>query len=99
MYYTYILKSTKNVGAIYIGHTGDLKTRVAQHNSSHNIGYTKRHAPWKIETYIAFSTKEEAERFEIYLKSSSGKAFMKKRLLSSEFKNDLKKYNNNRTTI
>jgi predicted GIY-YIG superfamily endonuclease len=96
MYYTYILRSVKNHGAIYVGYTSDLKSRLAHHNNPQNHGYTKRYAPWEIESYIAFSDKEEAKRFELYLKSSSGKAFMKKRLVSSRFKEALKEFNSGR---
>jgi putative endonuclease len=96
MYYTYILRSIKNPGAIYIGYTSDLKSRLAHHNGPHNHGYTKRHAPWDVETYVAFSEEMDAKRFEVYLKSSSGKAFMKKRLISSQFKKNLEEFNNNR---
>lgn len=96
MYYTYILRSLKNPGAIYIGYTGDLKSRIAQHNSPNNNAYSKRHAPWAVETYIAFADEKDAKTFELYLKSSSGKAFMKKRLISSEFREALEKFNNGR---
>ncbi|KAF0146153.1 MAG: excinuclease ABC protein C subunit [Nitrospirae bacterium] len=96
MYYTYILKSIKTAGAIYIGHTSDLKSRVSQHNSPNNNGYSKRHAPWAVETYIAFADEKDAKTFELYLKSSSGKAFMKKRLISNEFREALEKFNNGR---
>jgi predicted GIY-YIG superfamily endonuclease len=41
MYYTYILRSVKNPGAIFIGYAGDLGARIAQHNSLQNNGYTK----------------------------------------------------------
>ena len=82
MFYTYILKSIKIPGAVYIGYTSDLKRRLSQHNDPQNTGYSKRYASWMVETYLAFSEEEEARRFEIYLKSSSGKAFMRKRLIS-----------------
>ena len=96
MYYTYILQSLRQAGAIYIGYTGDLKNRLKQHNDPESKNYSKRFAPWKIETYLSFSEKSEAQRFEIYLKSNSGKAFMRKRLLSNSFKEALKKFNNGR---
>ncbi len=96
MYYTYILKSLKVPGAIYIGYTSDLKSRLADHNSPQNAGYSKRHAPRRIETYLAFSDQDDAKRFETYLKSSSGKAFLKKRLVSVQFKEALEKFNNGR---
>jgi len=96
MYYTYILRSIKNPGAIYIGYTSDLTSRMTRHNSPNNPGYSKRHAPWELETYIAFSDEKDAKTFKLYLKSSSGKAFMKKRLISSDFKEALEKFNNGR---
>jgi predicted GIY-YIG superfamily endonuclease len=88
------LKSIKNPGAIYIGYTSDLKRRLSQRNDPRNTGYTKRHAPWEIESCLAFSEEDDAGRFETYLKSSSGKAFMRKRLISDQFKKDLKVFNN-----
>lgn len=97
MFYTYILKSKKQPGAIYIGYTFDLKKRLAEHNDPKHKSYSKRHSPWTIETYISFSKEIDAKRFEIYLKSNSGKAFMRKRLLSEEFKKSLAEFNNGRT--
>lgn len=96
MYYTYILRSVKQPGAIYIGYTDNLKIRLKQHNDSAHKSYSKRFSPWEIETYLAFITKLEAKQFELYLKSNSGKAFMRKRLLSTEFKEALVKFNNGR---
>lgn len=93
MYYTYILRSTKQHGAIYIGYTSNLKKRLAEHNDPKHKSYSKRHAPWALETYLSFTDEAEAKRFEIYLKSNSGKAFMRKRLLSVEFKNALAEFN------
>lgn len=99
MYYTYILRSLKTSGAIYIGYTSDLKSRLENHNSEKNNGYTKRHSPWKIESYMAFTEEEDAKRFEMYLKSTSGKAFMRKRLISNHFKAALVEFNNGRQQL
>lgn len=96
MYYTYVLRSTKQKGAIYIGSTADLKKRIIEHNSSVGASHTKKFAPWKIETYIAFSNLQEAKDFERYLKSNSGKAFLRKRLISPTFKIAVAKFNNGR---
>ena len=52
MHYTYILRSIKNPGAIYIGYTSDLKRRLSQHNDPRNTAFTKRHAPGEIESCI-----------------------------------------------
>lgn len=96
MFYTYILKSKKQAGAIYTGYTSDLKRRLSEHNNPMYESYSKRFAPWEIDCYFAFSTEQQAKDFEIYLKGNSGKAFMRKRLLSEEFKKALKKFNNGR---
>lgn len=96
MFYTYILRSKKTKGAIYVGYTEDLKKRLIQHNDEKNVGYTKRHAPWEIESYFALTNKQKAKDFERYLKSNSGKAFLRKRLISEDFREALKKFNNGR---
>lgn len=81
MYYiVYILISLKDSSKYYIGTTRDLKRRLQEHNNSRS-GYSKRYAPWKIETYITFKNKILAERFECYLKLGSGHAFLKKHLI------------------
>jgi len=95
MYYTYILRSKKVPGAIYKGYTSDLKLRLRQHNST-KVKYSSKYAPWEIETYIAFTDEQQAKDFERYLKSSSGKAFMHKHLISKQFREVLAKFNNGR---
>jgi predicted GIY-YIG superfamily endonuclease len=55
--------------------------------SVHNQGgckHTVQYKPWKLEWYCAFNDKLKAIHFEKYLKSSSGKAFSNKRLISLE---------------
>lgn len=79
MHYTYILKSSKS-GTSYYGSTTDLRKRVNEHNSGRS-GSTKPHIPWKLVWYCAFPTLAQAKDFELYLKSGSGKAFTKKRLV------------------
>jgi len=79
MYYTYILHSSKS-GILYYGYTSDLIKRVKEHNSG-NSPATKPHQPWKLVWYCAFPTAKQAKDFELYLKSGSGKAFTKKRLV------------------
>ena len=96
MYYTYILRSSKQEGAIYIGSTEDLKKRLTEHNSEIGASHTKKYAPWEIEAYVAFSNLTNAKNFEIYLKSNSGKAFLRKRLISASFKKALAMFNNGR---
>ena len=98
MYYVYILRSLKQRGAIYKGRTKDLKKRLEYHNNEEGKYYSKRYSPWIIETYLAFSQSTEAKAFERYLKSSSGHAFLKKRLISEGFRLALEKFNNGRAS-
>ena len=80
MHYVYILASLKDPTKYYIGKTNEIHIRLQQHNRGES-GYSKRYAPWRIETYVVFSDGQLAEDFERYLKSGSGHAFLKKRLL------------------
>ena len=40
--------------------------------------HTNKFKPWKIRASIAFTIDEKADEFEQYLKSGSGRVFMKK---------------------
>ncbi|OGD90775.1 hypothetical protein A3D81_00750 [Candidatus Curtissbacteria bacterium RIFCSPHIGHO2_02_FULL_40_17] len=79
MYYVYILQSEKDKSR-YIGATADLQKRVKQHNG-HGTKSTKLKTPYILLWYCTFVEKEKAYAFEKYLKSSSGYAFTKKRLI------------------
>jgi len=76
-YYVYILKSIKDSSKSYIGFTTDINRRLTEHNNK-TQNYSKRYAPWEIKNYITFCDKEKAFKFEKYLKSGSGKAFLNK---------------------
>jgi len=80
MYYVYILKSTKYPNHTYVGFTSDLKRRISSHNWG-EVPHTKRFLPWKLVSYLAFNNKYLALSFESYLKSGSGRAFLRKRLV------------------
>ena len=80
MHIVYILKSCKDSAKTYVGMTDNLEKRLKEHNAGLSY-YSKRYAPWYIETHIVFNNKELAESFEKYLKEGSGQAFMTKRLL------------------
>lgn len=79
MYYIYIIKSLKG-GRLYKGFTEDLKARLKVHNEGGD-DYTSRKRPWKLVWYCAFRDKKQALAFEKYLKSGSGRAFIKKHFL------------------
>lgn len=77
MYYVYILKCVD--GKSYVGCTDDLEDRLKRHQSGW-VPATKSRLPIELETYISFKDKYKAFNFEKYLKSGSGRAFLKKRL-------------------
>lgn len=79
MHYVYLLRSQKAPSQTYVGYTNDLKNRLNKHNKGDSI-HTSKFIPWKLETYLAFSSKQKAIDFERYLKTGSGKAFANKRL-------------------
>ena len=82
-YYVYILKSKSDPKQIYIGYTANLDNRMEEHANPQPSAYTRQYAPWELETYTVFKNKDLAQQFEIYLKSHSGRAFLRKRLTKS----------------
>jgi putative endonuclease len=78
-HYVYILQSEKETKRFYIGSCEDLHARLKKHNAG-EVPYTSKFRPWKIKTAVAFVDRERAFDFERYLKTSSGRAFAKKRL-------------------
>jgi putative endonuclease len=79
MKYVYLLESVNFPGETYIGLTDDLRKRISAHNNG-VARHTRKFKPWRLVTYLAFSDEAKAVAFERYLKSSSGRAFAKKRL-------------------
>jgi predicted GIY-YIG superfamily endonuclease len=74
-HYVYILQSEKIPERFYVGLTNDLKGRLRKHNAG-DVPHTSKLRPWRIKTAIAFTNAEKAQA----LKTSSGRAFAKKRL-------------------
>ena len=79
MHYVYILRSETDEDRYYTGLTDDLSKRLETHNAG-RVPHTAKWKPWHLKTYVAFSNRTRAADFEQYLKSSSGRAFVKKRL-------------------
>jgi len=79
MHYVYILRSETDEDRYYTGLTDDLRKRLETHNAG-RVPHTAKWKPWHRKTYVAFSNRTRAADFEQYLKSSPGRAFVKKRL-------------------
>jgi len=78
MWFVYFLKCVDK--KTYIGCTSNLKDRINRHKLG-NIPATKNRLPIDLLSYFAFTNKYKAFNFEKYLKSGSGRAFLKKRLI------------------
>jgi putative endonuclease len=78
-FYIYILQSERNEDRFYTGLTGDLRQRLKNHNAG-RVLHTAKWRPWRLKAYVAISDRVRAARFERYLKSASGRAFIKKHL-------------------
>jgi putative endonuclease len=77
-YYVYILLSEKD-NQWYTGYTSDLKQRLALHNEG-KVESTKNRRPLKLIYFEGCLNQQDATRREKYLKSGSGKIYLKSRL-------------------
>jgi predicted GIY-YIG superfamily endonuclease len=80
MWYVYIIRSLNHPDQGYTGATADLRRRLTDHNGGKSR-HTAKFAPWELKWYAAFPARARALEFEKYLKSHSGRAFAKKRLI------------------
>jgi predicted GIY-YIG superfamily endonuclease len=78
MYYIYTLKCSDN--NLYNGCASDLKERINRHQNK-QVPATAKRLPIKLVSYTVILDKHKAFAFEKYLKSGSGRAFLKKHLL------------------
>jgi len=80
MYYRYVLKSAKDE-AFYVGFTKKLKLRFEQHNKG-LVESTKNRRPLTLVYYEACLDQSDATKREKYLKTYTGRIFLRKRLKS-----------------
>jgi putative endonuclease len=85
-HYVYVLLSQKDKN-LYIGYTQDLETRLKKHNAEENFS-TKSRTPLEYIYVEACKNKIDANRREMYLKTTQGGRFLKIRL--KEFFNNKK---------
>jgi predicted GIY-YIG superfamily endonuclease len=74
MYYVYSLNCKDGY---YVGCTDNLKDRIDRHLKG-QVPATADRLPLKLDFYFAIENKYKAFDFEKYLKSGSGRAFIKK---------------------
>lgn len=77
MYYVYSLKCKDG---FYVGCTDNLKDRLYRHQNGY-VDATANRLHVKLDFYFAINNKYKAFEFEKYLKSGSGRAFIKKYLM------------------
>jgi len=78
-FYVYILNCKD--GGIYTGCTGNLRERITRHQKGW-VPITKERLPVRLAWCCAFPERTRAFEFEQYLKSGSGRAFLKRHLLA-----------------
>jgi len=79
MWFVYVIGSL-NSKYKYIGCTSNLKRRIIEHNNG-TCSASKPYKPFRLLAYIAVGDKNRAIKLENYLKTGSGSAFVKKRLI------------------
>lgn len=80
MKYVYVLRSASFPDKTYVGITVDLARRLAEHNARKSR-HTSKYAPWECIVAVQFTNDSKADTFETYLKSGSGRAFLKRHFL------------------
>jgi putative endonuclease len=81
MYYVYSLQCKDG---FYVGCTENLRERFKRHQDG-QVEATKNRLPIKLEFYFAIKDKYKAFEFEKYLKTGSGRAFIKKHIAQPVF--------------
>ena len=72
----YVIQS-KVDGRLYKGLTSDVSIRLKEHNSGRNFS-TSPYCPWELVYTKEFENRLEARIWEKYLKSGSGRKYLKK---------------------
>ncbi len=70
MFYVYVLYS-KSWDRFYIGQTSDVDDRIKRHNGGRSQ-YTRGGRPWLLIHTEEYSTRSEAIKRELFLKSAEG---------------------------
>jgi len=76
-HYVYLLDCADQT--VYVGCTSDLDDRMKRHLHGW-VGSTKHRLPVQLKMYMVFPDRQSAFKFEKYLKSGSGRAFLNRHL-------------------
>ena len=75
-HHVYALKSESR-NYIYVGMTNNIERRLSEHNNGYNKT-TKPYRPFVLIYTKTFDTRPEARLYEKYLKSTSGRRFLRR---------------------
>jgi len=79
-YFVYVIENCSDK-SWYIGYTSDINNRLVNHNTHSGGEYTKKRSDkWKMIYYEAYINKTDALSREKFLKSGSGRVFIKKQI-------------------
>lgn len=78
MYYVYVIQSQKDQ-RFYTGFTKDLRKRFSEHNNK-KVYSTKGRGPFVMVYYEACLNEQDARMRERYIKTGTGKRYIKNRL-------------------
>jgi putative endonuclease len=78
VHYVYVLRSTKDRN-LYTGYTTDLRQRVADHKAG-KAPSTRDSCPLLLIYYEAYVAAKDAKAREVFLKSGTGKRFIRKQM-------------------
>ncbi|HTP80842.1 MAG TPA: GIY-YIG nuclease family protein [Bacteroidota bacterium] len=81
-WFVYFLKSQRK-DWLYIGFTNQVERRYGEHCRG-EVQSTKSYRPLRLVGYVAVETQGKAIQLESYFKTGSGKAILRKRILSDE---------------
>ncbi len=78
MHSVYVLQSKKD-GALYVGYTKDIHSRLNLHNTR-QVASTRSKVPWKLIYLESYISQKDAMRRELYLKTGWGRRYIQKTL-------------------
>jgi putative endonuclease len=78
--FVYVIESESRPACHYVGLSSNVADRVEAHNAGRSP-HTARNRPWRLIATVEFHDEAKAIAFEKYLKSGTGRAFLRARIL------------------